>query len=240
MNAPTWRMGESRQKGFTLVELIVAMAVTLVVMAAIFVTYKSQQDSYVSQEQVAEMQQNLRAAFYMMARDIWMAGYDPTGDAGGGMVVANANNINFTMDITGGENDAINNDGDSQTDEPDEHYDGVITNPGDDITYSLVDLDGDGDLDLVRNDLSGNQILANNIDWLDFEYLDWQGNVTATLGEIRSIQITLVARAGRTDREFTNNRVYQNQQGTRSYTAPGDNFRRRVLSTTIRCRNMGI
>ncbi len=234
MSAPTWSMGESRQKGFTLVELIVATAVTLVVLAAIFMTYKSQQDSYVSQEQVAEMQQNLRAAFYMMARDVRMAGYDPTGVAGAGMVAANANNINFTMDITGGESDGNNNDGDSQIDEADEHYNGVITDIGDDITYSLVGGN------LVRNDLSGNQIVANNIDWLDFEYLDWQGNVTATLGEIRSVQITLVARAGKTDRAFTNNQTYQNQQLSRSYVAPGDNFRRRVLSTTIRCRNMGI
>ena len=234
MSAPTWRMGESRQKGFTLVELIIATAVTLVVLAAIFMTYKSQQDSYVSQEQVAEMQQNLRAAFYMMARDVRMAGYDPTGVAGAGMVAANANVINFTMDITGGESDGNNNDGDGQIDEADEHYNGVITDIGDDITYSLAGGN------LVRNDLSGNQIVANNIDWLDFEYLDWQGNVTAALGEIRSVQITLVARAGRTDRAFTNNLTYQNQQLSRSYVAPGDNFRRRVLSTTIRCRNMGI
>ena len=234
MSAPTWRMGDSRQKGFTLVELIIATAVTLVVLAAIFMTYKSQQDSYVSQEQVAEMQQNLRAAFYMMARDVRMAGYDPTGVAGAGMVAANANNINFTMDITGGESDGNNNDGDGQIDEADEHYNGVITDIGDDITYSLAGGN------LVRNDLSGNQIVANNIDWLDFEYLDWQGNVTATLTEIRSVQITLVARAGRTDRAFTNNLTYQNQQLSRSYAAPGDNFRRRVLSTTIRCRNMGI
>ena len=232
MSTPTLR--ENRQKGFTLVEMIVAMAVTMIVMAAIFVTYKSQQDSYLSQEQVAEMQQNLRTAFYMMARDIRMAGYDPTGDAGAGMVTANATNINFTMDITGGENDGNNNDGDSQIDEADEHYDGDIADIGDNITYAIAGGN------LVRNDTSGNQVVANNIDWLDFEYLDWQGNVTATLAEIRSIQITLVARAGRIDREFTNNLVYQNQQNSRSYTAPGDNFRRRVLSTTIQCRNMGI
>jgi len=62
-------------QGFTLVELMVAMAISLVVMGAIFLTFKSQQDSYVIQEQVSAMQQNLRAAMYMLTRDIQMAGY---------------------------------------------------------------------------------------------------------------------------------------------------------------------
>jgi type IV pilus assembly protein PilW len=62
-------------KGFTLIELMIAMAITLVVMGAIFMTFKSQQDSYVVQDQVTRMQQNLRGAMYVMTRDIQMAGY---------------------------------------------------------------------------------------------------------------------------------------------------------------------
>ena len=62
-------------QGFTLVELMVAMAISLVIMGAIFLTFKSQQDSYIIQDQVTAMQQNLRAAMYMLARDIQMAGY---------------------------------------------------------------------------------------------------------------------------------------------------------------------
>ncbi len=61
--------------GFTIVELLVAMAISLVVMAAIFSTFKSQQDSYVVQSQVSVTQQNLRAALFMITRDIQMAGY---------------------------------------------------------------------------------------------------------------------------------------------------------------------
>lgn len=63
------------ENAFTLVELLVAMAITLVVMSAIFMTFKSQQDSYVIQDQVTRMQQNLRGAMYLMTRDIQMAGY---------------------------------------------------------------------------------------------------------------------------------------------------------------------
>jgi type IV pilus assembly protein PilW len=62
-------------EGFTLVELLVAMLISLVVMGAIFLTFKSQQDSYVIQDQITATQQNLRAAMYILTRDIQMAGY---------------------------------------------------------------------------------------------------------------------------------------------------------------------
>jgi prepilin-type N-terminal cleavage/methylation domain-containing protein len=62
-------------QGFTLVELLVAMLITLVIMGAIFLTFKSQQDSFVIQDQMTATQQNLRAAMYMLTRDIQMAGY---------------------------------------------------------------------------------------------------------------------------------------------------------------------
>lgn len=62
-------------QGFTLIELIIAMAISLVVMSAIFFTFKSQQDSYVVQTQVSATQQNIRAAMYMITRDLQMAGY---------------------------------------------------------------------------------------------------------------------------------------------------------------------
>jgi len=62
-------------KGFTIVELLVAMTISLVVMGAITYTFKSQQNSYIVQTQVSSMQQNLRAAMYMLTQDIQMAGY---------------------------------------------------------------------------------------------------------------------------------------------------------------------
>ena len=69
------KMKKKTDQGFTLIELMVAMVIALVVMGAIFMTFKSQQDSYVIQDQVTRMQQNLRGAMYMMTRDIQMAGY---------------------------------------------------------------------------------------------------------------------------------------------------------------------
>ena len=56
------------QQGLTLTELLVVMAMTGIVMAAVYSTYKSQQDSYVVQEQVVEMQQNLRASLFLLTK----------------------------------------------------------------------------------------------------------------------------------------------------------------------------
>ena len=61
--------------GFTLIELLVAIALGMVILAGLFKTFKVQQDSYVIQDQVSAMQQNLRAAMYMITRDLQMAGY---------------------------------------------------------------------------------------------------------------------------------------------------------------------
>jgi len=46
------------ESGFTLIELMVAMAISVVVMAAIYQVYQSQQKAYVTQQMVIEMQQN--------------------------------------------------------------------------------------------------------------------------------------------------------------------------------------
>ena len=104
------RNRQSKQQGFTLTELLVAMAMVGIVMAAVYSTYKSQQDTYVAQEQVAEMQQNLRASLYRMTRDLRMAGFNPQRapnvggfvtqlpDDGVGETTTDSTNIAFTID----------------------------------------------------------------------------------------------------------------------------------------------
>jgi len=133
--------------GFTLTELLVAMGISGIVMASTYSVYHSHQKTYVAQEQVVAMQQNLRVAMYYMEREIRMAGYDPTQSAAAGIATANGNSIRVTLDIT---------------------EDGDTGDADEDITYCLSDSDGDGDNDLERN---GN-LIAENIDALDFVYLE--------------------------------------------------------------------
>ena len=102
------------RKGFTLIELLVAMVVASIVMAAIYSVYHSQTQTYRTQQLVVQMQQNIRAALYLMESEIRMAGYsatDPPAPAGfvqnfaglgsphnGSAAATDANNIAFTVD----------------------------------------------------------------------------------------------------------------------------------------------
>lgn len=219
---------KTSNSGFTIVELLVATALSGIVLTGIYSSYYSQQKSYVAQGQVSSMQQNLRAALYHMEREIRMAGYDPNGGAGAGIQTANTGSIRATMDITDN----------SGTGDPD----GDAGDAGEDITYSLADTDGDGDNDLARNDAngSGTQTVAEDIDALNLVYLDEEGSTTSTLSEIRSVQISIVARTGQGDPGYTNNNAYSNQQGTVIYTASGDSYRRKLLTEQVKCRNLGL
>jgi len=64
----------NRQRGFTLVELLLAVALGLMVMAALTELFKLGMDSTFLVTQRAEMQQNMRAAIELMSKDISMAG----------------------------------------------------------------------------------------------------------------------------------------------------------------------
>ena len=63
--------------GFTLIELLVSLALTVLVLSGIYELYTSQSKAYNAQNQVAEMQQNVRIAMDVIARSIRSAGYDP-------------------------------------------------------------------------------------------------------------------------------------------------------------------
>ena len=231
-------------KGFTLVELLVAMAIVGVVMAGIYSLSSSQRRSYIAQEQVAGTQQGLRAAMDLMERDIRMAGYDPTGGAGAKILTADIAELKFTIDLNG--------DGDFVNSSPPPAND---TN--EQIRYSLTDSGG-----LGREVWSGGlQLVTENIDALNFVYLDQrladgidndgdgtideydEAVMTTPVAEedknnIRAVQITVVARSDRVDPRYTDTAVYTNQQGIAILGPENDNFRRKLLTAQVYCRNL--
>lgn len=226
--------------GFTLTEILVAMALTGIVVGAIYTTYKSQQDTYIVQDQVGEMQLNLRAAAHIMASDIRMAGYNPKS-------VPNLAGFAATLP--------------RNTANP---WDDVAVPPSSVQFAFTLDSNGNGALDdndaeqiayrrnaasrtLERFRPSSNSWVpvAEGIEALDFVYLDGNGtDITGTIGtdlaRVRLVEITLLARTKKWDREFRNTATYSNRPGTWTFTAPGDNFRRRLLTTTVLCRNTGL
>lgn len=223
----------NKQQGFTLTELLVAMAMVGIVMAAVYSTYKSQQDTYVAQEQVAEMQQNLRASLYQMARDLRMAGFNPqrSPDVGafvtrlvsdertdGEITQTNETHVAFYIDQ--------NSNGEIDLDDDDEQIAYRLKNNtlekfrvSDDEWYAVADNIDDGGLGFIyRGPGPAFEDITDEVrDTPDTIY-----GVTNLpyIESIRSVEISIVARTKEKDRSL-------------------DDYRRRTLTTTILCRNMG-
>ena len=231
----------SLSSGFTLVELMVAMAVSSIIMVSIYSAYTRQQKMYATQNAVVEMQQNIRTALLVMGDELRMAGYDPDSSGGAGFTIATANTITFTQvaDDDGIDNDNADGDGDSSTgvDEPGE----LKT-----IKYDLYDAYNDGINDIGRqvgNSPSTKRALAENIENLEFLYLLADNSQTTTpsssdLKNIRSVRISILARSVRKDRESKNTTAYITASGA-TWTF-NDRIRRRLLIGTINCRNLGL
>ena len=210
--------------GFTLVELLIAMAIAGVVMTGIYSVYRSQQSSYAAQTQVTGLEQKVRAAMFYMQRDISMAGCDLTGNAHAGILTADSHSIRLTEDLNGN---------------------GDPTEYNEDITYDLY-IPDDNIQKLERKtpyrDGPSGQVAVEHVDALDFVYLDAAGNVLPTPvsdpTRIRSVQITLVVRAGKADPHFSNTTIYRNQFDVPIFGPANDHFRRRLLTAQVLCRNL--
>jgi type IV pilus assembly protein PilW len=269
------------RKGITLIELLVALTISGILVAGVYRTFISQQHTYTVQEQVVDMQQNVRLAINRMTRELRMAGFgkmDATFFGHGGMTVgsdtfnnvvkpdaggtsvtvvgayqakttlsaiaSSGSNSIFVNDVSGFDTglkqyisingleshrivsidvankqlqfpgwDTLTND--HQAEEP------VYLVMA--ITYSIGPFEGKSCL--LRDDHlgSGLQPVAENIENLQFAYFDANGNPTADPNLIRMIQLTIIARADKTDPELAK---------------AGDGFRRRTLTTNIQLRNL--
>ena len=228
-------------QGFTLLELMIAMFLSITVVSGIFALFRNQVAIHNTERLMVSMQQNLRAAVSFMERDIRLAGSDPSGTAGAGVLTANRALIQFLSD----------------TDE-----DGVLDDD-ENITYSLDnDADGDGIADgtpcnLVRTitnlaDVTlSSDIVARNIDALNLDYYDSSGNLisdktvnpwVAPANQVARVEVSIVARSGNTIPGLfirrRDTKVYRNQSGDQILGAQNDFFRRMQVTTDIDCRNV--
>lgn len=69
----------SRQRGFTIVELMIALVLSLVVVGGAISIYLNNQESFRTNDSLAKIQENTRFAFELLARDIREAGSNPCG-----------------------------------------------------------------------------------------------------------------------------------------------------------------
>lgn len=159
-----------RQNGFTLVELLIGIFVSLIILAGIYGVFQSQQVAFSSQEQTNEMNQNIRAVMDLMAREVRLAGYKTSTEVFNGIATAQPGTIRLLADV---------------------NQDGSILGDTEDITYSY----NASTLQITRNGVS--LPIAENITNLAFLYTLVDGTTTSnpgSLNTIRKVTISITAR----------------------------------------------
>jgi len=279
-----------KNKGITLIELLVALTISGILVGAIYRTFIGQQKTYTVQERVVDMQQNVRASINRMMTEIRMAGFGnvsmllpaPYGSGPGVTIggttyndVVNPNNpVAGSVTILCGMgsttitaipalnqitvNSLTDSQGNTLFDTGDRQYVSVggvesyrITNiSGNTLTLSgnltyahplnttlvfairAVSYQVDGTLTLLRDELprpstqavAQPQPIVDNIDNLQFVYLNANGNPPAQNADIRAVEVTLRARADASDPDYKSDGGY----------------RKRQIASRIHLKNMGL
>ena len=228
-----------RSQGFTLVELIVAMAMVSLVMAAIYSVFVRSNRVYISQEQVVAAQQEARSAMEILGREIRMAGFIAANNQPGGLDLITAAawagtpgsaievatvNTPLKTTILAFKSDL---DGDGATDAVRYiyyHSDHATANRRNTLTRQVLTWSGG-----AWNDPSGagEQTFLENIQNLTLTYQLADGT-TATApgnpGDIRGVVLSLTA---------------QTQNPVEPYEG-GKGIRTRELTSNIQIRNLGL
>jgi len=169
-------------KGFSLIELLVAMAIMSIASLAIYSLFAVASKTYTTQGVTANVQQSVRAAMEVMLQDIREAGLDPTSSGNFGIELADISKLRFTSDsIDAGIND----------------YNGILDDTNSErITYLLQGTQLDQIL--YETTASADSVpLVSDVQNLTFTYFDSDGNnlgspVSALqLANIRTISVSI-------------------------------------------------
>lgn len=161
-----------RQAGFSLVELMIVMAVSLILLAAMSSAFISHAKTTSMQVLTVDTVHRARTALASMTRDIRMAGYR-TSSAVTGISQATANSIRTLVDL---------------------NQDGIISGSDEDITIAF----DNSNRIITRN---GN-VMADNIESLALTYTLKDGSTTQAptdLTSIRKVTLTLIVRSATID-----------------------------------------
>ena len=91
------------QKGFSLMELVIGLAMATIVLGAIIGVFTTLTRSYTTQNVAADVQQTARVGIDYLAQEVRMAGLNPMGGVGAKAasieeIAPNGNKLRFTMD----------------------------------------------------------------------------------------------------------------------------------------------
>ena len=184
--------------GFTLTEMMVSMAIALAVLAGIAKTFTVQTRQNSAEEQIGQLQQNVRGALDLMLREIQMAGYKPAGGTFNGIHTSTATTLRIKLDLDG---TGVETDGAT-----------------DDISYTFDS--AAGHILRTLNNGASSTVLADNVSAFSFSYLDANGAATTTSAEVRRVAVNITARTAKPDPSFPNNNGYRIYQLSAHVTPP--------------------
>jgi prepilin-type N-terminal cleavage/methylation domain-containing protein len=170
------------KRGFSLIELLVALVIMSVVSLAIYGVFSVSSRTYTTQSVTAGVQQSVRSAMEVMLQDIRAAGLDPTASGNFGIELAEAAKLRFTSDsIDAGLND----------------FNGVIDDTNSErITYVFQGTQLNQIL-YETTDSESNGPLISDVQNLKFTYFDADGNNLGSpvpplqLADIRTINVSI-------------------------------------------------
>jgi type II secretory pathway pseudopilin PulG len=171
-----------RQAGFTMVDILVGLAMASVVMVAIISLFTAVGRSYTIQNVAADVQQVTRAGIEHMVQNIRMAGLDPFGGAGAEIKEFKADKIQFSLDRC---DIPIGTQGCG-------FPDGDVDDKFENVTYQWDA--AERKLKQVLYEGTGSaytETLIENVSNLQFTYLDNDNGAPTTAADIRTVIISL-------------------------------------------------
>jgi len=157
----------AREGGFTMIELLLVIGVISILLGAIFSWFDNMGRFYKNENTKAGTQQSTRFGMETLIQDIQLAGLNPLGVPGAGLIVATATALQIASDL---------------------NFDGDFSDPFENTTYAL------NGSRLEQTNHLGAETLVDNVSSLGFTYFDRNGALIpepVNIPDIRSVGISL-------------------------------------------------
>lgn len=219
------------QHGFSLIELMIGLALSAVVSLGMYNTFVQQQRVATRQEHITEVNQTVRLSMDAMLTELRGAGFDPDGIASAGILEADGLHVRFTRDLNC--NGSI-----AQSSAATPNL-GVLDRNDEDVAYTVDPQRQELQRTVFPNGGPGiPQPVASNIVAGGFCYFlaadltTCVANPARPFSDIRMVQITLTARASAPDPQYINRKVPAN--------SPFRHYHQATLTSLLSMRNLGV